>query len=121
MSNRQDDKEFLQQISQQLDDSERELSGEVLSRLRKSRQQAINQLKSDQLDNKSHWGWRPLGTVGLVMSVVVIVISLTYIQPDSAGNIDTLSDLSLLSATEELELYEELEFYQWLEFEEHAG
>jgi len=112
MSKQQDDKEFLQQVSKQLDDSEQGLPAEVLSRLRQSRQRAVNELKSNQRDRKSRWGWQPLGAIGMAMSVVVIMIGLTFMQPDSAGIPDTLSDLPLLSASEEFELYEELEFYQ---------
>ncbi len=116
MSKQQDDKEFLQQVSQQLDESEQTLSAEVLSRLRQSRQQAL-----EQLDRKFYQGWRPLGAVAMVMSVLVIMIGLNFMQTDMIGHPDKLGDLPLLTATEEFELYDELEFYQWLEFEELAG
>ena len=122
MSKQQDDKERLQQVNQQLDDAEQALSAEVVSRLRQSRQMALEQMTPAKLENKKFYlGWRPLGAVAMVMSVLVIMIGLKFMNTDMVSHPDTLNDLPLLTATEEFELYEELEFYQWLEFEDRAG
>ena len=121
MSKQQDDEALLQQVSQQLDDSEQALSAEVMSRLRQSRQRALDKLNSDGLSRNYLFSRRPLGAIAMVMSVFVIMIGLKFMQTDTVGHPDALSDLPLLTATEEFELYEELEFYQWLEFEDRTG
>ncbi len=119
MSKQQDDKTFLHKIDQHLDESEQTLSADVVSKLRQSRQVALDKL--DNQHQKWRTGGRPLGALAMVMSVFVIMIGLKFMQTDSIGHPDTLNDLPLLTATEEFELYEELEFYQWLEFEDRAG
>ena len=119
MSKQDDDKKLLQQLNQHLDDSEQALSAEVVSRLRQSRQLALDKLEGQNY--KLRMGWRPFAAAAMVMSIFVIMVALNFMQTDTVGYPDTLSDLPLLTATEEFELYEELEFYQWLEFEDRAG
>ena len=115
--NRDSEKDFLDAVKQQLDESEQSLSANELRSLRLARAQAIEQL------NKPKRAWLPIATVATAASVVAIVVGLQGIQTGRV-NVDptqSIEDLPLLSATEELEFYEDLEFYQWLEFEDRTG
>jgi len=114
---RDNEKDLLDSVNQQLDKSAQSLSNDDLRALRLARAQAIEQL------NKPKRVWQPIAAVATAASVVAIVIGLQGIQT-ARVNIDptqSIEDLSLLGATEELEFYEDLEFYQWLEFEDRAG
>jgi hypothetical protein len=98
------------------DESVRELDAETLSRLNRSRQNALAELKPGAT-GLSWLRWTPVGAVAAAAVAAVVVWragDLEQLPPDAA------SDFEMLLAGEELELLEDLEFYRWLALDETA-
>jgi hypothetical protein len=129
------EKEFLDIVKNQLNESEQKLSADDLRSLRLARAKAVESLDRNRQGNVRRY-WQPVAGFAAAASVVAIVVGLQEIQTVSVDPSDTdvantkgaytlgaqsVEDLPLLGAAEELEFYENLEFYQWLEFQEQTG
>jgi hypothetical protein len=98
------------------DESVRELDAETLSRLNRSRQTALAELKAGGA-GLSWLRWTPVGAAAVAAVAAVVVWragDLEQLPPDTAA------DFEMLLAGEELELLEDLEFYRWLALDETA-
>ncbi|MDH5179078.1 MAG: DUF3619 family protein [Gammaproteobacteria bacterium] len=114
MSQQDNDKQLLQQITQQLDDSVEHLDAATLSRLNQARQQALQQGK------RKRFGLTPLLAMGsATTAAVVLTVSIVWVP--TATNSLAMEDLPMLVAGEELEMFQDLEFYQWLADETRHG
>ena len=140
--NKNDDKfnDFSRQL---LDKSLDDLDDSVLSRLRQSRQMAINAASLIQQNNAnansndntkenensfSFPTWLVPASTGAAFATIALSITLFWTQPQFRETVHQsiqqtqdngfLEDMNLLSQNEDLELYQNLEFYLWLEDEE---
>jgi hypothetical protein len=103
-----DDERIARQTKELFDESVRGLDAETLSRLNRSRQKALAELKPG--GGELRWlRWSPAVAAAVVAAAVVWRAGdLEQLPPDAA------SDFEMLLAGEELELLEDLEFYRWL-------
>jgi len=115
--------EFVEYSRQLLDSSLEELDDSILSRLRQSRQLAINAALQASTSNKGNTfefpSWLAPASTGAAFATIILSITLFWTQPLSQKihSNDFMEDINLLSQSEELELYQNLEFYLWLEDE----
>lgn len=118
------EKELVDFSRQLLDDSLNELDDSVLSRLRQSRQLAINAALETSRQNAptpafTFPNWLAPVSTGAAFATIALSVSLFWTQPmpnKIQGN-GFIENITLLSQSEELELYQNLEFYLWLEDE----
>ena len=115
MSKHSSEDDFLQQVTQQLDEAEQSMSSDTLRELRKRRYAALQKI------SRPRRIWRPLPALAMAMSIAVAIIGVRLLLPEHSGVSPQVEDLPLLTASDDLELYDQLEFIQWLEFEERAG
>jgi len=100
-----------------------ELDDSVLSRLRQSRQLAINAALQTSTPNKENTfvfpNWLAPASTGAAFATIILSITLFWTQalPEKTHSNGFMEDMNLLSQSEELELYQNLEFYLWLEDE----
>ena len=113
---KQSEQQFLNNISDEFDQSCDGLDGHTQSRLNSIRHAALEHGRK----SLSRTLLSPFG--GLVTAcVLVLVVGMLYQGqleiPAQAGpdNISPMEDLDILTSAESLELFENLEFYQWLE------
>ncbi|MEX2122740.1 MAG: hypothetical protein WD795_02525 [Woeseia sp.] len=111
-----DDGRLAERARQLFDESVRELDAETLSRLNRSRHNALAELKSGSTDLR--WlRWTPAAAVAAAAVAAVVV----WRAPDlDQLPSDVASDFEMLLAEEELEMLEDLEFYRWLALDETA-
>lgn len=113
------DKAFLDDINNQLDQSIGEIDTSTLSALRSIRQ---NVLKHASKTSQNKWQWLTPTPIMLTASIVLILsISLRMNMTASIELTPTLEDIPLLTAAEDIDFYNDLEFYQWLEAEKLSG
>lgn len=98
------------------DESVRELDGETLSRLNRSRCRALDEARRGGAGRT----WR--GPVPAALAASVAVVAAVVVWRVGTG-VDALppataSDIEFLLAGEELEMLEGLEFYRWMALEE---
>ena len=118
-----DEMQFLQRISDELDEQVTAQSPALQGRLRAARRTA--------LEGRSKLHQRRFLLPGVASALVLTVaISTLWFQAVERPEVTlatmlqaaTASDLQLLHGTDEMELYRDLEFYYWLEQEQaHAG
>ena len=111
-----DDGRVTERAKALFDESVRELDAETLSRLNRSRQKALAELKAGGA-GLSWLRWTPVGALTAAAVAAVVVWragDLEQLPPDAAA------DFEMLLAGEELELLEDLEFYRWLALDETA-
>tara|TARA_R110000772_G_scaffold38354_9_gene90533 strand:- start:3182 stop:3535 length:354 start_codon:yes stop_codon:yes gene_type:complete len=111
MNQQRAEKQLLNEIKQELDNSCDRLDAQTLSRLNYARHQA--------LEGKHTAFFQRRVFTGSALAACLMVLGLGfYIQTDSQAELDIalseLEDIEILSADENLELYEDIEFYQWL-------
>ena len=105
------DKDFLNSIRKELDDSCDQVDGATLSKLNQARQAAIEA-------KAKRPGWLiPVSGFAATASVAVLSINLWTTEVANTPQIDFVEDVELLSNSEDLEFYQNLDFYQWLEDE----
>lgn len=131
MGNNED--EFIEFSRQLLDDSLDNLDDSVLSRLRQSRQLAINaamqstkQSKQTEPDSENNFlfpNWLVPASTGAAFATIALSVTLFWTQapfqqtPQQYQENSFIEDINLLSQSEDLDLYQNLEFYLWLEDE----
>lgn len=107
--------EFEEQLSQQLNDSVDQLDAATLSRLNQARHVALSK-SSKRRFAVPLWG---TGVAASIAGVFMIYLSLPIgigIQHDLS---EPLADIALYEQ-DEIDLYEDLDFYEWLEVEQHG-
>ncbi len=124
-----DQKRFLEQIRNRLDESSANLDADTLARLRECRKQALAGEPASADSTLRSW-YRSLTGIGslgerlpvaayLLGSVAVVSVAgwLLLSRPAELQDLSALGNLDLLSAAEEPEFYEQLDFYLWMEHE----
>lgn len=113
-----DDDRLAKRAKALFDESVRELDGETLSRLNRSRCRALDEARRGGAGRT----WR--GSVPAAVAAAVAVVAVVVVWRAGTG-VDplppaTASDLEFLLTGEELEMLEALEFYRWMALEETA-
>ena len=113
------DKDFLQKINAQLDESAEHLDAATLSKLNQARQRALakldgstqGELSSVIADTRRRW----LPASAMAGVAIVALGSFLFLQnvnnPVDNGNVDTLE---IVASNNNLDMYEQLDFYMWL-------
>ena len=115
-----DQKQWLDKIKQDLEQSSEQLDAETRARLLASRRKALATLPESPSSWLTSW-WEPAGAVAMVAAAVFAVILWQgRLGPDA--ELIQSTDMELIASSDNLNFYEELEFYQWLdEVENGAG
>ncbi len=110
------EKEFVQRAKQSLDEGLNRIPPQTMTRLRKTRREAVRQAESGGFDIAS---WFPAPMKALATAAVA-VLALSTALHFSPGGLTSGSgeELELVASAEDLELSEDLEFYAWLAEEE---
>jgi len=106
--------EFGKKAKANFDESVDEIDAATLSRLNRSRHEALAELGR----HKYRWSvWMPAtGVAAAVLVAVMIIQSPTAVDtPDAAMNV---TDLEILLGEDSIEMLEELEFYSWIDVAE---
>jgi hypothetical protein len=107
------DRRFASQAKELFDDSVERLDAATLSRLNKSRHQALAELQHTRLAGQ--WArWMPATGVAAAALVTVIILQGPGVEgpePPAA----TVTDFEILLGEDSLEMLEELEFYSWID------
>lgn len=115
MSEQPSDKQFIQDIKQELDNSCERLDAHTLSRLNHIRHQALEETITEK---RPAFHQRPLLSGGALAFFTLVLAVSFYFNIDTPNEIDIalseLEDIEILSSEENFELYEDIEFYQWL-------
>ena len=115
MSDR-DNEHFLQQVRQQLDESENHLDAATRSRLTQIRSAALE----SAAEPKAKWLW-PVPVMALSSAAIVAVVSVSLSVNTVTVQNSSLDDLPLLTINDSFELLNDVEFYQWLEDQNSNG
>ncbi|MES9970617.1 MAG: hypothetical protein ABW092_11335 [Candidatus Thiodiazotropha sp.] len=122
------DKEFLNRIKQDLDNSAEELDELTLARLGAARRRAVEAGSGSTGFHLADILVLGRGTRAvLVMAGLLLVASLLILrstQPPPQDQLQALSlieDMELLGAAEELEFYQDMDFYLWVTDEQDSG
>jgi hypothetical protein len=112
-----DDGELARRARQLFDQSVQELDAETLSRLNRSRQRALAEVK----DGGAHAAWLRWTPVAAAAAAAVAVV-IVWNPGDGVDEVPrtAASDLELLLAEDELEMLEDLDFYRWMALDETA-
>jgi len=110
----ENDKDFLEQISNTLDQGLQNVDGDTLNRLRQARITA-----TERTLGRHRHGARMLAGGALASVVIAVVLSLQTGQ--KPVNESMLEDMALLSTDVNLELYRDVDFYDWLAEKEQTG
>ncbi len=105
----EENEKFLRDVRQVLDDQNSALDGATLSRLNRSRQQA---LQKKSRPKSRLLGWTLVPAAGAALMVLLLR------QPTSVGPPagDEISDLQILTSEETLEFFQEdMAFYEWID------
>ncbi len=121
-----DDKQFIEQVRQGLDECVEQQSPRLLGRLRAARREALSGATGRPANLARH---RWLGAALASLFVVIASTSLWFESsqgPESSVGAQLLavsaSDQQMLRQGDDMELYQDLEFYYWLQQEQaHAG
>ena len=104
------EKEFLDKIKNQLNETSEHLDAATLSRLNQSRQAALNQLKPASSRLKQTW----LPATGLAAAVLLTSVFLFRAEEMITASDQGVDEIEIIAASDDLELYEKLDFYIWL-------
>ena len=114
-----DTTDFLNKLSNSLDQSVEEMDVSTQAHLRAARHEAV---AASEVQSLPAW-LMPVGSLAAAATVAVLTVSLWMVPPD--GGVDAqlppMEDFALLSDSEGLEFYEDLDFYLWLDEEQKAG
>lgn len=103
---------FVAQAKTHFDDSVGRLDAATLSRLNKSRHQALAQ----QSKNRALGPWlRWMPATGVVAALMIVAVMSGPAGVEVISGPVTASDLEFLLEEGSLEMFENLEFYSWLE------
>ena len=102
---------FEKQLKETFDESVDALDGATLSKLNRSRQEALAQLQKP----RHQWSrWMP--ATGAVAAILVAVVVLqTPPAIDDVAGIATVTDMEILLGEDSIEMLEDLEFYSWID------
>lgn len=107
------DEELAKQAKSMFDDSVERLDAATLSRLNRSRQQALAEL--DRTRPVGHWArWVPATGVAAAAVVAVMVWQGEAVDVTLPAN-GSVTDFELLLGEDSFEMIENLEFYSWIE------
>ncbi len=105
------DQEFTKKAKAAFDTSVDELDAATLSRLNRSRHEALAELHRPS----RRWStWMPATGVAAAVLVAVIVLQLPAVDDEAAGP-TAATDMEILLGEDSIEMLEELEFYSWLD------
>ena len=116
----QDNESWLQPIKRELDASARDLDAATLSRLNRTRQQALAAVG----DRRTQiWPWLALATAASIALVMLLLpLSGPDMLPESTPVLaSTVEDFELLTEDDAFALYSDLDFYAWLESQDVDG
>lgn len=109
---------FLSTSKAILDESARDLSPDVVARLRQARVRALEA-------RPRTFFWLLPASGFAAASVAILAVALWFFQPAKPvpmhGPLQGVEDLEILTAADNLELYDDLEFYHWLAETDRAG
>lgn len=105
------DREFSKKAKAAFDASVDELDAATLSRLNRSRHEALAEL---QKPSRHFAGWMPATGVAAAVLIAVIVMQLPTTDDDVIAS-TVLADMEILLGEDSIEMLEELEFYSWLD------
>jgi len=111
--------QFLNKLTDDLDQSVEAIDVATQARLRTARREAVT-----ASETRSQPAWlMPMGSLAAAATVAVLTVSLWQMPTDQAtdSQLPPLEDIALLSDNEGLEFYEDLDFYLWLDDEKEAG
>lgn len=104
--------DFEKKVKHQINNSVNDLDDVILSKLKKSRKNALVH------SNKMSYSYLSWGS-GILTSAVIAVLVITIIPVSEQQALNSLTveqiEFLVISNDDELELYNELEFYQWLD------
>ncbi|MBT8067604.1 MAG: hypothetical protein KJO09_10215 [Gammaproteobacteria bacterium] len=108
---------FEKQLKETFDESVDALDGATLSKLNRSRHEALAQLQKP----RHQWSrWMP--ATGAVAAILVAVVVLqTPSAIDDVAGISTVTDMEILLGEDSIEMLEDLEFYSWIDMAEAEG
>lgn len=111
------DDAFAGQAKKHFDESVENLDAATRSRLNRSRQAALAEVRRDG----GRWfAWAP--AAGVAAAAVVAVMIMTGKPPAEPFNPPTANaDIEILLTEDSFEMLEDLEFYSWIELEEEPG
>ena len=111
------DSAFEKQVKATFDESVDALDAATLSKLNRSRHEALAELRRPQ----HHWKrWMPAtGAAAAVLIAVVLLQSPTAVN--DVFEPAALTDMEILLGEESIEMLEELEFYSWIDAAETDG
>jgi len=107
------DEELARQAKELFDDSVERLDAATLSRLNRSRHEALAEIERSK--SVGHWArWVPATGVAAAAVVAVVVWQGVPVEGPlpSAGPV---TDFEILIGEDSLEMLEDLEFYSWIE------
>ncbi len=119
MNEKKSDKQFIQDVKQELDSSCDRLDAQTLSRLTRIRHEALGgSLKSSKSAfYEKLFHQNPLLS-GSALATCALVLGIGFYFNMGSGASDItlseLEDIKILSADDSFELYDDIEFYQWL-------
>ena len=104
------DKEFSKKAKAAFDSSVDELDAATLSRLNRSRHEALAELHKP---TRHVSNWMPATGVAAAVVVAVVVLQIPDVDNDELPA--AVSDMEILLGEDSIEMLEELEFYSWLD------
>ena len=104
------DKEFSKKAKAAFDSSVDELDAATLSRLNRSRHEALAELHKP---TRHVSNWMPATGVAAAVVVAVVVLQIPGVDNDELPA--AVSDMEILLGEDSIEMLEELEFYSWLD------
>ena len=108
---------FEKQLKETFDDSVDALDGATLSKLNRSRHEALAQLQNP----RHQWSrWMPATGAAAAILIAVAVLQTPSAIDDVAG-ISTVTDMEILLGEDSIEMLEDLEFYSWIDMAEAEG
>lgn len=119
MSERDEDKAFLERSKALFDESVQEIDGKTQSQLNRGRQKALAELQPRK-GVRALTGWAP-ATGAVAAAVVAAVMWNGNAPPEDLAPASSATDFEILLNEDSLEMLEDLEFYTWLELAEEAG
>jgi len=105
------DEEFASNLKETFDESVDALDGATLSRLNRSRNEALAELGEP---GKRWRGWMPAAGMATAVLLAVVVLQLP-VGIQSVPGVASVTDLEILLDEDSIEMFEELEFYSWMD------
>ena len=101
------------QAKELFDESVERLDAATLSKLNRSRQEALAEL--DKTKPIGQWAWWVPATGVAAAAVVAVVVLQGDPTQDVGPAANTMTDFEILLSEDSLEMLEELEFYSWID------